>query len=1087
MSGKFIVTKNNPTDKGTVTTVLPCGVKVNGKPVAVIGSQASHPYGSDALVQGVPGISINGFPIAFSGGVTSKGATVLPGTTIEISTASADSSTFTGCEHSPLVEDSGEGPQKTKAVKLTSAYPLQQLFQIAKKDSEVVFIHVLMDIFGTDISFAAYQKLYRDASDENMLMPEIVVVTNPIYGRYAAFDNRKAKIYVNEQFIREAEEDNEKRAMLKLALVEEFGHYLDWRLRKEYKGAVKEDAANDEGAIYVYQLFYFDVLEVDEVHFADVEIDGRKLAFTYEFHELHRQLKQYVEERTKKEDKEGDVEYFGAGMGDGEAGHFGHQSIERDAFKELFKPEQQEKIYFGNWLRDFSQFVDPALVRPLSNMTAAIARSAADNYAAGKPDPWVDTFKSGKSLFSKKGFLDMLDMLFSFNPPEKVENVPIPTDLVVPDGFLDKFQEAKYQLQYKKTVLYPARFSRDAIVSVVRLLAVQEFVAAKYLKNSPVTKNEGERYDKYIQELKKQFGEVTPDRLGVYRPEEHIDNPMALVPSKEAIKQVGANFNYKLNQLMGITSPQKGFVKDPIPGQFEVNAHYAMKNFIRTVKSSAQNNYPFPTAYEYMMQQFRKAAEGNPEDPVILSEFGAGLHVLEDYFAHSNFVEIALAKVWEPTTFPWVEIPGMINLKQGYWKMGPYPQEVEAEEDVKEGLSYKANTRGNPNLSSIPGTNRQWFYRAAIHYPVVTGQFGVLDSIASVLPKATAKLFSIKIEEPTKMKPKERTLNDMLILELLRGLSRSQAADYDKSNNQHRGKEDDVYAKWYISYLEVRDYLNTPLFEATIKKKKIKIPFLEDTIDIEEKKIDPSPKDIFEMVTFKAFSTLISSYLAAAINLPWYLALSTIASLINDYQTAMNETLGKMEKGEYSLGTNPTHTQLAKDDYEHHFHPLAAELATNAVRDVGAIMRDVWNKQATFNQFERKIEEIFCHPVYSSWADQLIIKWVKGKDADGLPNSLRVERGKSPSIVIETTLRSLEEIDALVEEVRLGKAEIIARGYEKDHNLTQVWEVIKKRNENLKKKVKAIAAKYDPSASKAQREQTKQASILDIQPIPQKK
>jgi hypothetical protein len=198
-----------------------------------------------------------------------------------------------------------------------------------------------------------------------------------------------------------------------------------------------------------------------------------------------------------------------------------HQTIEWVLNDFGFSREEVDAVYFGNWLRDYSQIVDPKIIRA--------------------PD--------------------------------------------MPEAF-------------------PSVFSRQALTDLVDVLAAKKFPDLRM---------------RYPDQMK-----VTTDKLGVYLPYEHIDNPLVTEPAFE--------------------DPQ---ARDPdfepwvLPGNPLLGADRAtsMKRYI-------------PRSVEYMESQLRiamqekKSLEG-------LRSFGAALHVLEDLFAHSNFSELSLIVRGHVKVLPW--------------------------------------------------------------------------------------------------------------------------------------------------------------------------------------------------------------------------------------------------------------------------------------------------------------------------------------------------------------------------------------------------------------------------------------------------
>ena len=96
---KFLVTLGASTGPGSIVQCSAVTATINKKPIAVVGDIATHPYGPDTLTEGIPTILLNGKPVVFSTAKTSKGGTVVPNTTVKISSPTFES--YTGIVHSP--------------------------------------------------------------------------------------------------------------------------------------------------------------------------------------------------------------------------------------------------------------------------------------------------------------------------------------------------------------------------------------------------------------------------------------------------------------------------------------------------------------------------------------------------------------------------------------------------------------------------------------------------------------------------------------------------------------------------------------------------------------------------------------------------------------------------------------------------------------------------------------------------------------------------------------------------------------------------------------------------------------------------
>ncbi|KAG5951608.1 hypothetical protein E4U53_002684 [Claviceps sorghi] len=130
--------------------------------------------------------------------------------------------------------------------------------------------------------------------------------------------------------------------------------------------------------------------------------------------------------------------------------------------------------------------------------------------------------------------------------------------------------------------------------------------------------------------------EVTRERLGCYAHVEHIDNPRGY---DERAKDVD-------KRLRGPVDPR----------ELEVDPKSGMKNYI------ANSSHGWDTSADYVRRQLEQCIQlgrrGREGDHSAQKEsfihLGAALHTLEDFPAHSNFIELCLLKMGERDIFPYV-------------------------------------------------------------------------------------------------------------------------------------------------------------------------------------------------------------------------------------------------------------------------------------------------------------------------------------------------------------------------------------------------------------------------------------------------
>ncbi|KAL9599491.1 MAG: hypothetical protein Q9219_003830 [cf. Caloplaca sp. 3 TL-2023] len=183
--------------------------------------------------------------------------------------------------------------------------------------------------------------------------------------------------------------------------------------------------------------------------------------------------------------------------------------------------------------------------------------------------------------------------------------------------------------------------------------------------------------------------EVTEERLGVYRPEEHIDNPKDYADNQDARRY----------------DPR---LRPPVqPVELQIDPNTGMKNYI------ANEYLGIATSAGYIKHSFARSihfgrvytngAGGTRGKESDLCEalrcLGQGLHCMEDFGAHSNYTELVLREM-------------------GYTNVFPHT-----------GTATEINLRG-----------RRVF-------PIVTGTFGAVDFLHSVLGEATDHFAQTEIDQ----------------------------------------------------------------------------------------------------------------------------------------------------------------------------------------------------------------------------------------------------------------------------------------------------------------------------------------------------
>jgi LysM repeat protein len=90
---------------------------------------------------------------------------------------------------------------------------------------------------------------------------------------------------------------------------------------------------------------------------------------------------------------------------------------------------------------------------------------------------------------------------------------------------------------------------------------------------------------------------------------------------------------------------------------------------------------------------------------------------------------------------------------------------------------------------------------------------------------------------------------------------------------------------------------------------------------------------------------------------------------------AIADQIKKAQTEQNPESTNPTHTQVGKDHYDHPFHELAATLAQTAVTDVGTAMAQYWAGQAPSTGKEYDLRPVHSGDTLVSIAKDYGMTW----------------------------------------------------------------------------------------------------------------
>ncbi|MBA1193255.1 hypothetical protein G7007_10320 [Pseudomonas entomophila] len=673
----------------------------------------------------------------------------------------------------------------------TSRLPLDLLKQMAERVDEQSFVLLLRPLIGRNCLLKDFLAFRRALLQDTLAAPVYTLV--PSLSGATAYNAATQSIDVSQAIIDDALQTPEASFSLMTSLLESFAFYVASEVLPRADALAQDDAPSPIGpmspetpvALTKTLLFYAEPIQPGAA-FATYqrEADAPPVSIVLGTLEPSRTSRR----RTKR---------FAAGYGEAHVpGSFGHGSITQSLREVGFSDEQCQAIYFGNWLRDHSQLVDPKLVRPVDESTV---------------DP--DVLKQVGTAY--------------------------------------------------------VRFSRERLATIVDLLALRAFAS---LQNTP----EGRKAYK-----------VTPAMLGVYLHHEHIDNPLELDPNASDPRQIDPDF-----------------VPPASPGDVRLGLlpKRSIKRYIRR-------------SIAYVQAKLR-AAQREGATLTGMRYLGEALHVLEDYFAHSNFVELCLKHVGHDDVLVWTTA-------------------VE-----------KKHPKGHA-------------------FPVVTGMFGQLDMIGSLIDPLASHFF------PT---------------------------DLDESQSQ---EEQEVFDQIVLTILEEEN-----------------MPWLIQLYGLYVK----ARRELANNYYYKIYNATVSTlqHHFKPLNYAGNFIMKPLMKWAGDHVATLQVLQHEDPNQEASAPL--THSQLSKDHDTHPFHTLAIQLAMIAVQRVGQAMRDHWSGKVEGADDPVDIAKGFmAHPWSDLWWEETVVQWAKEnpeKVKQGTSiETLRVLHARELDALSERIVNMLQKNNEYIQEV----------------------------------------------------------------------
>ncbi|EGP92648.1 uncharacterized protein MYCGRDRAFT_98224 [Zymoseptoria tritici IPO323] len=405
--------------------------------------------------------------------------------------------------------------------------------------------------------------------------------------------------------------------------------------------------------------------------------------------------------------------------------------------------------------------------------------------------------------------------------------------------------------------------------------------------------------------------EVTRDRLGCYRPEEHIDNPKDYADNLDA-RQYDTRLRGPIDERRELSIDERTGLK-----------HYIASEDQRITTSAGLVRDLFSKSIELGRRYARSRDTRDFYEALRL--MGTACHCLEDYSAHSNYTELALIEMGERNVFPHV---------------------------------------GRQTQVQIQGARQPV-------YPIVTGTFGGVDFLHSVMGEVSDKATQSELQELEGTIDQSQRADTSMLKELLDKLPPGLLGDTDQ-----KGKADQLQANanaakmqnMHISPKEPEAFTQQ-VGEITQQIYPI-MEFHDNIMKSISTAIDDIPvlPDLIEEVQ-NQISIFVFSLLAPFV-------LPIISQLKEELSTGSSEIIqSSMDKQHIVFNdddcSDPTHSMLSKDHFSNILNEPAGKVASAVLKWVVPQIVACWDDDNidVGRTCDRIINGVFHHPAQRQYGE----------------------------------------------------------------------------------------------------------------------
>ncbi|KAG9235947.1 heterokaryon incompatibility protein Het-C-domain-containing protein [Amylocarpus encephaloides] len=398
--------------------------------------------------------------------------------------------------------------------------------------------------------------------------------------------------------------------------------------------------------------------------------------------------------------------------------------------------------------------------------------------------------------------------------------------------------------------------------------------------------------------------EVTTQRLGCYRPEDHIDNPKDYADNIDATQYD--------RRLRGPVDERVELAIDPETG---------LKNYIANERAGIMTSaLHVRRLFTECVRLGRSYGRTNNKDELYeaLRLLGTGLHCLEDYSAHSNYIELALIEMGEEDVFPHVGSDTAIRLR---------------------------GARGSV-------------------YPLVTGTFGGVDFLHSVCGELDDKATQSEIEGLEGTMRSGGNADTSALKDLLNSIPSGIFGDQDPA-----GKADELQGNATAAQMnQVRVSPREPE-EFTQQMQEIQqqiypiIEWHDEIMHSIQETIENIPilPELLEQVE-EQISVFVFSLLAPFV-------LPIIGQVKNELNTGSSEIIQSSKEKQLivfhdSESSDPTHSMLSKDHFSNILNEAGGKIASAVLTWVVPQLMACWDDDNVDvdRTLDRIVHGVFHHP-----------------------------------------------------------------------------------------------------------------------------